>query len=173
MGDVTDLSAPSGLTPPAALTAAHDLTRFRCGKEPLDDWLRLHALNNEGRSSRTYVVCAGREVVGYCCLSTGAEKRQSAPSKIRRNVPDPVPVIVLGRLAVHADHHGKRIGDGLLKDALVRAAQVSKIVGSRAILVHAIDQDAMAFYIRYGFVEFPQGSRSLFLPTETIVQVLT
>lgn len=170
MGDVTD--APSGLTPPIALTSAHDLARFRCGKAPLDDWLRSHALNNEGRSSRTYVVCEGREVVGYYCLSTGAEKRESAPSKIRRNIPDPIPLIVLGRLAVHIDHHGKGIGDGLLKDALMRAAQVSKIVGSRAILVHAIDQNAMAFYVRYGFVEFPEGSLSLFLPTETIFRTL-
>src|SRR5258707_730462 len=168
MGNLTGPFTPK-LTPPAALTSAHNLTRFQCGKAPLDDWLRLHALNNEGRSSRTYVVCDGLEVVGYYCLSTGAEKRESAPSKIRRNIPDPVPMIVLGRLAVHIDHHGKGIGDGLLKDALMRAAQVSKIVGSRAVLVHAIDQDAVMFYVRYGFEEFPQGSRSLFLPTETII----
>jgi GNAT superfamily N-acetyltransferase len=170
MGDITNPFTSPSLTSPTALTAAHDLTRFRCGKQPLDDWLRLHALNNEGRSSRTYVVCQEREVVGYYCLATGAEKRESAPSKIRRNVPDPIPVVVLGRLAVHTDHQGKGIGDGLLKDALMRVAQVSKIVGSRAILVHAIDHDAMAFYVRYGFVEFPQGSRSLFLPTETIIR---
>jgi predicted N-acetyltransferase YhbS len=80
-------------------------------------------------------------------------------------------MIVLGRLAVHIDHHGKGIGNGLLKDALMRAVQVSQIVGSRAVLVHAIDQDAVVFYVRYGFVEFPQGSRSLFLPTETIIQI--
>jgi GNAT superfamily N-acetyltransferase len=159
MGDLTGPSTPK-LTPPTALTSAHNLARFRCGKAPLDDWLRLHALNNE------------LEVVGYYCLSTGAEKRESAPSKIRRNIPDPIPMIVLGRLAVHIDYHGKGIGDGLLKDALTRAAQVSKIVGSRAVLVHAIDQDAAVFYVRYGFVEFPQGSRSLFLPTETIIRIL-
>jgi predicted N-acetyltransferase YhbS len=171
MGDVTGPFTPK-LTPPTALTSAHNLARFRCGKAPLDDRLRLHALNNEGRSARTYVVCDGLEVVGYYCLSTGAEKRESAPSKIRRNIPDPIPMIVLGRLAVHIDYHGKGIGDGLLKDALTRAAQVSKIVGSRAVLVHAIDQDAAVFYVRYGFVEFPQGSRSLFLPTETIIRIL-
>ncbi len=167
MGDVTD--APRGeLSPPSAINSAHDLTQFHCGNEPLDDWLRLRALKSEGRSSRTYIVARGQIAVGYYCLSTGAEKRASVPSKLVRNTPDPVPLILLGRLAVDLNHQGKGIGAGLLKDALRRVAQISKAVGSRALIVHAIDQHAMAFYVKYGFIEFPQGSQTLFLPIETI-----
>jgi len=170
MGEVTDIATALGgkLLPPSAITSGHDLTQFRCGNEPLDDWLRFRALKNEGRSSRTYIVSQGRTAVGYYCLSTGAEKRASVPSKITRNSPDPVPLILLGRLAVDLNHQGKGIGAGLLKDALQRVAQISKAVGSRALIVHAIDQKAMAFYIKYGFIEFPYGSQTLFLPIETI-----
>jgi GNAT superfamily N-acetyltransferase len=171
MGEVTDIFTALGgkLSPPSAITSAHDLTQFHCGKEPLNDWLRFHALKNEGRSSRTYIVSEGRTAVGYYCLSTGAEKLVSLPSKLKRNSPDPVPLILLGRLAVDINHQGQGIGAGLLKDAFQRVAQVSKVVGSRALIVHAIDQNAMAFYIKYGFIEFPYGSQTLFLPTETII----
>jgi GNAT superfamily N-acetyltransferase len=170
MGEVTDISTALGgrLSPPSAITSGHDLTQFHCGKEPLDDWLRFRALKNEGRSSRTYIVSQGRTAVGYYCLSTGAEKRASIPSKISRNTPDPVPLILLGRLAVDLNHQGRGIGAGLMKDALQRVAQISKAVGSRALIVHAIDQNAMAFYVKYGFIEFPYGSQTLFLPIDTI-----
>lgn len=170
MGEVTDISPSLGgkLSPPSAITSGHDLTQFHCGKAPLDDWLRFRALKNEGRSSRTYIVAEGRTAVGYYCLSTGAEKRASVPSKMGRNAPDPVPLILLGRLAVDLNHQGMGIGAGLLKDALQRVAQISKAVGSRALIVHAIDQNAMAFYVKYGFIEFPYGSQTLFLPIETI-----
>jgi GNAT superfamily N-acetyltransferase len=170
MGEVTDISTALGgkLSPPSAITSGHDLTQFHCGKEPLDDWLRFRALKNEGRSSRTYIVSQGRTAVGYYCLSTGAEKRASIPSKIARDTPDPVPLILLGRLAVDLNHQGRGIGAGLLKDALQRVAQISKAVGSRAVIVHAIDQNAMAFYVKYGFLEFPYGLQTLFLPIDTI-----
>jgi GNAT superfamily N-acetyltransferase len=95
-------------------------------------------------------------------LSTGAEKRASVPSKIARNTPDPVPLILLGRLAADLNHQGMGIGAGLLKDAVQGVAQISKAVGSRALIVHAIDHNAMAFYVKYGFIEFPQGSQPCF-----------
>lgn len=170
MGEVTDITTALGskVTPPSAITSAHDLTQFRSGKEPLDDWLRIRALKNEGRSSRTYVVAEGRKVIGYYCLSTGAEKLASVPSKLARNSPDPIPLILLGRLAVDENHQGKGIGAAILRDALQRVAQVSQIVGARAVIVHAIDQNAMAFYVKYGFIQFPAGSQTLFLPVDTI-----
>jgi GNAT superfamily N-acetyltransferase len=167
VGEVTDARGGE-LSPPSAITPAHDLTQFRCGNEPLDDWLRFRALKSEGRSSRTYIVAQGSAVVGYYCLSTGAEKRASVPSKIARNTPDPVPLILLGRLAVDLDHQGMGIGAGLLRDALQRVVQISKAVGSRALIVHATDQNAMAFYVKYGFIEFPQGFQTPFLPIDTI-----
>lgn len=175
MGEVTDISIALGgkPTPPSAITSAHDFAKFRCGKEPLDDWLRTRALKSEGRSSRTYVVTEGRKVIGYYCLSTGAEKRASVPSKLTRNSPDPIPLILLGRLAVDENHQGKGIGAAILKDALQRVVHVSQIVGARAVLVHAIDQNAMAFYVKYGFIQFPGGSQTLFLPIETIAVGLT
>ena len=170
MGEVTDIATALGgkISPPSAINSAYDLTQFRSGIEALDDWLRFRALKNEGRSSRTYVVAEGRQVVGYYCLSTGAEKRQSVPSKISRNMPEPVPLILMGRLAVHEDYKGQGIGAGLLKDALQRSLQISQSVGSRAVVVHAIDQNAMAFYLKYGFIEFPYGTQTMFMPMETI-----
>jgi GNAT superfamily N-acetyltransferase len=149
------------------------VSRFCCGKEALDVWLRLHALKSEGRSSRSYVVCDGHAAVGYYCLATAAVKRDHAPAKLRRNVPDPLPLLVLGRLAVDSAYSGRGIGAALIKDAMRRATEVSAIVGSRALLVHAIDQDARSFYLKYGFVEFPQESLSLFLPTESIAGAST
>lgn len=165
---MTDRPSDSGLSPPSAISAAHDLTSFSSGNEPLDDWLRLRAIKSEGRSSRTYVVAEGSIVVGYYCLSTGAENRAAVPTRISRNTPDPVPLILLGRLAVDRRYQSRGIGIGLLKDALQRVVQVSKVVGSRAVIVHAIDPNAVAFYARYGFIEFPQGSQTLFLPVDTI-----
>jgi GNAT superfamily N-acetyltransferase len=118
------------------------------------------------------VVAFGRRVIGYYCISTGAEKRENIPSKLSRNMPESVPLILLGRLAVDENHKGKGIGGGLLKDALQRSLQISRIGGSRAVIVHAIDQDAMAFYLKYRFVEFPDGTKTMFLPIETIAKAI-
>ncbi len=170
MGDVTDIAKALGdrPSPPSAITATHDLSQFRSGNESLDDWLRFRAIKSEGRSARTYVVAHARQVIGYYCISTGAEKRENVPSKLARNMPEPVPLILLGRLAVDVNCQGQGIGSGMLKDALLRAVQISRIGGSRAVIVHAIDQDAIAFYLKYGFVEFPDGSKTMFLPIETV-----
>jgi ribosomal protein S18 acetylase RimI-like enzyme len=113
-------------------------------------------------------VCIGSTVVGYYCLATGAEKRVAMPKKIRQGIPDPVPLMIIGRLAVDRSYQGRGIGSGLLLDALKRILAASELVGCRAVLVHAIDQAALGFYIQYGFIEFPTGSQTLFLPIETI-----
>jgi GNAT superfamily N-acetyltransferase len=138
----------------------------------MDDWLRFRALKSEGRSARTYVVAQERHVVGYYCFSAGAEKRTNVPSKLARNMPESVPLATLGRLAVDLSWQGKGIGAGMLKDALQRFLQISQIAGSRAIIVHAIDQTAVSFYLEYGFMEFPGGSRTMFLPMETIIRAI-
>ena len=165
--------APAGpLAPPCAINVAHDLSRFHCGKHPLDDWLRHHALASEGRSARTYVVCVGQSVVGYYCLATGNERRANVPRKIRHGVPDPTPLMIIGRLAVDTGCQGQRLGESLLRDALKRILAASAIVGARAALVHAIDDGAKAFYLKYGFIQFPHGSQTLFLPLETIQAAL-
>jgi GNAT superfamily N-acetyltransferase len=174
MGEVTDLATALGgrPSPPSAITSTHDLDQFRSGNEALDDWLRFRALKSEGRSARTYVVAFGRQVLGYYCISTGAEKRVNVPSKLSRNMPEPVPLITLGRLAVDVSYQGKGMGAGMLRDALQRVLQMSQIAGSRAVIVHAIDQNAMSFYLKYGFIEFPTGTQTMFLPVETIARAI-
>ena len=173
MGEVTHIrpGIGGGLTPPIPLNASHDLNGFCCGKEPLDDWLRQRALNAEGRSARTYVVCQGQAVVGYYALATGAEKRENVPKKMQRNMPEAVPLITLARLAVDVKNQGQRLGESLLRDALLRCLEIAQVRGTRAVLVHAIDADALAFYLKYDFMQFPMGTQTLFLPIETINQV--
>lgn len=169
MGDIdANPSAGARLTAPAAISGEHDLRAFSCGHGALDDWLRIHALKNDGVSSRTYVACAGRAVVAYYSLATGAAQRDLMPRKLRHDIPNPAPLMILGRLAVDAAYHGQGVGRGLLKDALQRVLAASQIVGCHALVVHAIDQTAAEFYIKYGFLPFPKGGQTLFLPIETI-----
>ncbi len=156
-------------TGPTPLTSEHGLESFSCGKAPLDDWLRQRALKSDGRSSRTYVVCERDQVVAYYCLATGGTSHAALPGSLRRNAPDPVPMMVLGRLAVDVGFQGQGLGSSLLRDAMLRVAAAHKLIGFRALAVHAKDDDAVTFYLRYGFKEYPSGTRTMFLPIETIV----
>ena len=144
------------VTAPEHLSAHHDLAAFDSGSPALDDWLKRRALGNEDAGgSRTYVVCAGGRVVGYYALATGGVGHEAASGRIRRNMPDPVPVMVLGRLAVDRAYQGRGLGVGLLRDAILRTLQAAELGGIRAILVHAISAEAKRFYERHGFVESP------------------
>lgn len=162
---------------PVPITPDHRLDGFDCGKPPLDNWLRARAIDNEGRASRTYVVVAGvgaqaGEVVAYYSLATGGVTLKDLKSKYRHNLPSPVPVMVLGRLAVDRRHGGHGIGPALLREAMARTLDVSRTAGVRMLMVHAIDDDAVAFYLKYGFHAFPAGDRTMFLPMETIAAAL-
>jgi GNAT superfamily N-acetyltransferase len=158
------------LSAPTPLTAEHDLSAFDCGEPVLNDWLRHRALKNESRFSRTYVVCEGQRVVGYFCISAGSVERGAAPGKLRRNAPDVIPVSVIGRLAVNRDHSGKGLGTDLLSDALRRIAQASQSIGIGAVLIQAKDEAAKRFYLRCAeFLEYPEDSRTLFLPIESLI----
>jgi GNAT superfamily N-acetyltransferase len=146
---------------------------FTCGKPALDDWLRNRALKAEGRSARTYVICApAAAVVGYYSFAAGGVRPEDLPKGLRRNMPPIVPVTLLARLAVDYRHHGAGLGKGLLKDGLIRALRASQVIGSAAILVHALDEEAGRFYTRYGFLEFPENSRTLFLPMDAVAKAL-
>lgn len=151
-----------GLTAPERLTQAHDTSGFDCGVGSLTDWLQRVALKNEHNDgSRTFVVRDGQSVVGCYTLATGSVQRAEAAGKIRRNMPEPVPVVVLGRLAVDNRYHGMGIGRGMLRDAVLRVVGASEQVGIKAILVHAISEDARRFYERHGFQASPADDMTL------------
>jgi hypothetical protein len=163
------------LTAPASLKAKHDLTEFKSGKEPLDDWLRKHALESEGKTARTYVVCEKNTVVvGYYCISTGSVERRALPSKMKRErgLPHQVPVAIIGRLARDISYKGKGLGLDLLQDALIRILSASRIVGVRAVLVHALDDVAVAFWKDNEFIACPVGSNAFYFPIETVESAL-
>lgn len=164
----------AGLQAPVLITAEHDCSAFSCRHESLTEWLQKRALANQASGgSKTYVVCTqDKHVVGYYALAPGAVAPQAATGAIRRNMPAPVPVFVLGRLAVHAQWSGMGIGSGLLKDALLRCAQAARIVGGRALLCHAIDEDAKAFYLKHGFVSSPIEPLTLMLGLEDIGKLM-
>jgi GNAT superfamily N-acetyltransferase len=150
------------ITPPERLNADHDLTQFSCGETSLDSWLKRRALQNEkSGASRTYVVCAGSCVVGYYALAAGAVAHTEATSRVRRNMPDPAPVILIGRLAIDSRFQGRGIGADLLRDAVLRTLQAAEIAGIRAILVSAISANAKSFYERYGFISSPVHPQTL------------
>ncbi|TPJ39185.1 GNAT family N-acetyltransferase [Mesorhizobium sp. B2-5-13] len=152
---------PSAPTP---LAEHHDLEFFQSETESLDQWLRRRARANQvSGASRTYVVAEGTRVVGYYCLSSGGLDLAVAPGIIRRNMPDPIPMVVLGRLAVDASWQGKGLGAALLQDAVLRAARAATILGIRGVFVHAISDEAKAFYEHYGFAASPKNPMTLSL----------
>ena len=157
-GTAGDIGAPEHLT------AIHDISTFDCGIPDLNDWLKKRALSNEeSGASRTYVVCTAGRVVGYYALANGGVALGSAPGRVRRNMPDPLPVMIVGRLAVEQGWQGRNIGRSLLRDAVLRTLQAAEIGGIRAILVHAISEDAKRFYERSGFSVSPADPMTLMI----------
>lgn len=158
---------------PVPLAADHLLDGFSCGRPVLDDWLKNRARRGEGKFARTYVVCDGQVVIGYYCISAGAVERAGAPGRLRRNAPEPIPVSILGRLAVDTGWAGRGLGADLLADAFRRIAGASQVIGIGAVMVHALDDEALAFYRKQAeFLAFPDGSRILFLPIATLIDGL-
>lgn len=151
----------------------HNAEHFDCGVSSLDQWLRRQALKNEALgASRTFVVCFGKEVAGYYALATGSVLRQQAPGKIKREMPDPIPVMVLGRLAVDRKWQGSGLGSSLLRDALLRTYNVSKQAGIRALIVHALSENAKIFYIQHGFMQSPIDPMTLMLNLQDVQRYL-
>jgi len=162
------------LTAPTPLTADHILEPFDCGTSTLNDWLKRQALKNEkSGASRSYVVCVDTRVVGYYCLSTGAIARASPPKPTQRNMPDPIPVVVMGRLAVDNQYGGQGIGSALLRDAVMRLLRAAGSIGVKALLVHAISEEAKRFYLSRGFIESPIEPMTLCLILQSARQAIS
>ena len=157
------------LSAPQPLQTKHRLKAFACGEASLDDWLRRRALSNQmNGASRTFVTAtATNEAVAYYALATGAVARSEAPGRIRRNMPNPIPMIVLTRLAVDQRYQGLQLGGALLQDAVKRAVAVSHNAGVRALIVHALNDRAGRFYAHYGFKPSPVTPMTFMLPLQT------
>jgi predicted N-acetyltransferase YhbS len=144
------------LAAPEPLAPHHELDAFESGAATLDEWLKRRARRNEADgASRTFVLCTDQLVVGYYSLAAGSVLHTAATGKVRRNMPDPVPALLLARLAVDRAWHGKGLGADLLSNAVSRAIGAAETIGVRAILVHAISNEAKAFYEKHGFRSSP------------------
>jgi GNAT superfamily N-acetyltransferase len=153
------------LTSPQPLLDIHQVEDFRSGERSLDEWLMTRAMANQlGRASRTFVVIDELSCVrGYYEMAAGAVSHQNETGTIRRNMPNPMPVLVLGRLAIDRCAQGMNIGASMLQDAVERALSVSQNIGVRALLVHAINDSAKGFYRHCGFTESPIDPMTLML----------
>ena len=160
-------------SPPEAINTGHDLSAFDSGEPMLDDWLKRRALKNHAAgASRCFVICNGTAVAGYYCLSAGAINHEAAPKAMRRNMPDPLPVLLLGRLAIDKRFHNQGLGKSLLRDALIRSVAIAENAGVVAVLVHALSEQARRFYLSRGFVESPLQAMTLMMTVETVRRVL-
>jgi GNAT superfamily N-acetyltransferase len=147
---------------PQPLADAHDVTDFNSGVASLDDWLKRRARSNQASgASRTFVLCEGKKVIGYYALASGGVTVGEAAGHFRRNMPDPIPVVVLGRLAIDRAYQGKQLGRALFRDAALRIAHAADAIGIRGIVVHAISKEAKAFYIALGFDPSPLDPMTL------------
>lgn len=159
------------MRPPEAISRLHDVSAFSSRSDELNYWLKRHALRNEQKTSRIYVVPHGNRVVGYYAIAAGSVQREELPRHLQRNTPQEIPIVVLGRLATDQSYEGHGIGSGMLAEAVSRTLQIGAQIGVRALVVHAVNDDAIRFYRKYSFVVSPLSDRTLILPAETARQV--
>ena len=140
------------ITSPEPLASHHLLTDFSCGIDALDDWLKRRAFANQtSGATRTFVTCIDNKVVGYYALASGGISSEAALGKFRRNMPNPIPVVILARLAIDRSCQGRGLGRALFRDAALRIDRAADTIGVRGIIVHAISADAKNFYVALGF----------------------
>ena len=152
------------LSPPEPLNENHSIEAFASGIPSLDDWLKRRAVKNQiSGASRTFVVCDSGRVVAYYALASSAVAVDEAPGRFRRNMPDPIPVVVLGRLAVDCAFQGKGIGRALVRDAGYRVVQAADTIGIRGLVVHALSEKAKVFYQMVGFDPSPLDPMTLMI----------
>jgi predicted N-acetyltransferase YhbS len=168
--DPSQRPAQTGLNKPAPLNASHIVQSFHSSQPQLDDWLKKRALlAMAGGTARTIVVCRENlRVVGYFSLAAGSVEHEAAPGALKRNAPDPIPVIILARLAIAIEEQSKGLGSALLAEALKRTVKASNIIGARALIVHALDDKAANFYRAYGFL--PLTGETYYISVKAIVR---
>ncbi len=158
---------------PEPLNELHELGDFFCGVPSLDDWLKRRARANQvSGASRTFVVADGRRVVAYYALASGGIAVQAAPGRFRRNMPDPIPVAVLGRLAIDRAQQGRGLGRALFRDCALRVAHAADTLGIRGIVVQAISEQAKAFYLAVGFDPSPDDPMTLMITLADVRKLL-
>lgn len=161
------------LSPPALLGPEHDISNFSCQHASLSDWLRRRALANQAMgASRTFVICEGARVVGFYSLAAAAIEHRQTASGLRRNMPDPIPAVLLARLAVDALFQKRGLGSDLLRDALLRSLRAATDIGARVMLCHAIDESARDFYARHGFRPSPVEPMLMMLDLNKVLALL-
>lgn len=154
---------------PEPLNSKHNLTEFSCGNETLDDWLIKRALKNQKNgASRTFVIEQNNQVIGYYALASGSIERLSTPKNLTRNMPEPIPVAILARLAVDIKYQNQNLGSRLLRDAMKKILYASNKIGIKAMMVHAISESAKMFYLQFGFKESPNNPMLLFYSVKDI-----
>jgi ribosomal protein S18 acetylase RimI-like enzyme len=153
------------LTAPAPLTDGHETSEFNSGQTTLDEWLKRRARANQASgASRTFVVCDGARVVGYYSLASSSIASNEATGRFRRNMPDPVPVVVLGRLAIDVAYQRRGLGRAMVRDAAKRVLAAGEEIGIRGLIVHALSDEAKAFYLEMGFLQSPLNEMTLMIP---------
>lgn len=159
-----------GIEAPVPLDQNHDTSQFDCSNIALSDWLKKKAFKNQiSGASRTFVVCENNRVIAYYSLAAGSIEHQYVSSRMKRNQPDPIPVVILARLAVDVIYQNQGLGLGMVKDAIQRILHASQSIGIRAILVHAIDDTAKAFYEnKCGFTPTEFQERTLMIALKDI-----
>ena len=163
------------ISAPQALNVDHDISQFDSGVSDLDDWLRgVARLNELTGGSRTYVICEGNRVIGFYSLATSSVEKERLPSRVERNMPEPVPVVLLGQLAVDVNYRGLGFGQHLMIDAGERVIETARLVGVRAVVVQALQETARQFYMRFGFRQFSsQEPFTLVLPVKKLQAILS
>ncbi|KAA0583385.1 GNAT family N-acetyltransferase [Azospirillum sp. B21] len=150
------------LSAPEPLASHHRVDLFESGTPSLDNWLKRRAMANQASgASRTFVACASDEIAGYYALASSAVAVAEAPGRFRRNMPDPIPVVVLARLAVSRTRQGQGLGRALFRDAALRVVQAADLIGVRGLIVHALSDEAKGFYLRLGLDTSPMDPMML------------
>ncbi|MBV9023740.1 MAG: GNAT family N-acetyltransferase [Streptomycetaceae bacterium] len=159
---------------PETLSRIHDTQQFSCGDPALGQWLKQYALtNHRSGAARVFVATVDEDrVAGYYCLSTASASKGALPERVGKAMPEPVPLILLGRLAVDQEHQGGGLGAGLLRDAMQRALSIADNIGVRALITHAANDTAAKFYERFGFVPSPTDELHMVVMLKDVQAIL-